>query len=217
MAFTTTPYCALADVRLFLDAKTTTSDTFIQALIPQAQAEIDQALGYSFQADGTHAAPATRVYSGTNTGSMLIERCMELVQVQETSYAVAYGAFGAVQNFPQAPVDITADCYLGPDPNVLPGYMLQRYSGGDFYAGNHNYTVKGVFGAGDPPADIQRACILLTIHYFKMRDVGYEQVVGGSSDSGPGTYPMRYQRGWPQDVTNIIDRYRRTSFFTTGR
>lgn len=219
MTFTTNPYCQLADVKTFMNRTDTTQDSFIDELIPQAQQDIDSELGYSFQTDGTTPSPATRIYTGTGQKRMLIDRCQSIVQVLEQPYSIVIGAFGIIQNQPDMPLDITADVALGPDPNFasIPngfGFMLERFSGFPFYEGIRNYTVKGVFGIASVPTDITRACILLTIHYFKLRDVGYAQTV---ASAGPKGYPTKVRRDWPDDVCRLVGRYLRPNFFTTGR
>lgn len=211
MSFSTNPYCAASDVTTALGLNSASSDyaadqAFIAQLIPQAQQAIDEYLGYSFQIDGTPAAPSTRVYSGNDNDQLFIDYCQQLVSVTEQIPVLTTGWDGNLIVSPPLTRDITADVVLGPD-NVSPGYLLTRPSGNDFTFGRANYTVKGVWGFTAVPATIQRACIRLAVHYFKMRDTGY-----ADSISEQGGVRTVYMKQMPVDVIELLEHKRRRLF-----
>jgi hypothetical protein len=212
MPFTSNPYCALSDVKLLLGipSSVTDDDTFISTeLIPAAQAVLDRNIGYPFQTDGTTLAPATRLYSGNDALTMMIDNCISISQVQETTYNVLLNN-GIWINQNPSTQDITADVILGPDnsPQIDGyGYTLRRMSGLTFYRGVQNYQVKGVFGVPAIPVDITRACARLAVLYFKMRDVNYSDMM-----TEQGSVRMHFSKTIPDDVQEIINKYRRRLF-----
>lgn len=208
MAFTTNPYCQLADVKLALNISSTdtTKDAFLSELIVQAQAYLDREIGYPFQTDGTVAAPATRVYSGNNMEQLYIDDCIQVTQVLEYNYNLYLGSNGLWQSNAVSVTDITADVVLGPE-NTTPGYLLYRLTGLPFMRGRQNYKVLGVFGEPAIPSDITRACIRLTCHYYKMRDTNYADTI-----SAQGGVREKYHKAVPDDVCEIIENYKRRLF-----
>lgn len=207
MSWTTTAYCALDDVKNALDRRTTVDDTLITSFISQAQAWIDERLGYSFQTDGTTAAPAQRIYNGNDHDQLLIDRAQSVSQVQIQGYTVTTDAVSnQLTRTPNTPLDITADCELGP-VNRSPGFILERLTG-EFPLGKRNIVVSGVFGAGACPDDIKRACIRLAVYYLLQREAGYEDKVG-SNEAGYGVKTFRSNTGVPADIEAAVDRRRR--------
>src|SRR5690242_7858660 len=93
MAYTTNPYCSLADVHSVLGIPTsdTDDDTWIEnTLIVDAQEFIDTYIGYSFQTDGPGS---TRVYDGNGLGRLITtEYITAFTQVLETTYDVVLGS-----------------------------------------------------------------------------------------------------------------------------
>ena len=224
MTWTTQAYCTLADVKLALDPDMSTNDdTFISGLIEDAQADIDAELGYSFQQDGTTGSPATRLYDGTGDYGLVIDDLVSLTQVIET-YKNTYetsGGIWAVASITNT--DITSDIIVKPNNYTnlgIPANKLVRNSGNPFYAGYQNYQVIGVFGSPynanqtypGVPNDISRACIRLTIHYYKMRDTNYADTM-----SERGGVRQSYVKAWPADVMRIIRKYQRHLFLTGER
>lgn len=205
MAFTTTPYATLSQLKTALDAQTATDDAWLQELISEAQSAIDKEIGYSFQTDGTPSAPAIRLYDGRSLQTLLIDPCLSISQVQETTYNLFLGALGYFQGNTQT-TDITVDCVLAPN-NVTPGYQLRRLSGLSFQQGIQNYKVSGVFGYPAIPPDITRACIRLVVHYAKMRDTNYADTVAET-----GAIRQHYTKPMPLDVVEIITRYKKRTF-----
>lgn len=215
MAWTTTPYCQLSDVKLALDPQMgSNDDTFLSSLILQAQADIDREVGYSFQQDGTSQSPAIRIYDGEGQPILFIDDIISLVQVQSIYTPTFMGSDGSWQNGTTVTTDITADIILKPN-NTIPSYMLQRKSGIPFEQGVQNYQISGVFGqpilAGQTypgvPNDIMRATIRLVAHYYKMRDTNYADMV-----QEQGGVRSRYTKTMPADVLEIVQRYKRTLF-----
>lgn len=207
MAWTTNAYCTLDDVKTALDRRTNVDDTLITTFISQAQAWIDERLGYSFQTDGTEAAPATRVYNGNNHEQLLIDRCVEVVQVQLQTYTVTTDTTNnKLVRTANPPSDITADCELGP-VNRSPGFILERLTG-VFPLGRRNVVVSGIFGIDTIPDDIKRACTRLAVHYLLQREAGYEDKVG-STEAGYGVKTFKANAGVPQDIEAAVDRRRR--------
>ena len=132
MAFTQKPYALLDDVKAAGSITVSTDDNFLAALLSQAQTEIDAELGYSFQTDGTVAAPAQRTYNGNGSSQLLIDRCVSVSQVQ--TYVVGPDVTGALIRTAQTPSDITGDCLLGP-VNASVGFLLERLTGASFPLG----------------------------------------------------------------------------------
>lgn len=206
MAFTTNPYCTLFDVKAALDLSKNTSDSFIGGLIIEAQNYIDEYVGYPFQIDGTISNPATRVYDGNDHQKLFIDHCLSFSQVLETVYDIILGANDVFEGVNTQTIDITSDCYLLPNNQVVrnkPYYMLSRKTGNIFGAGQQNYVVKGVFGYPVIPPDITRACIRLATHYYKMRDTNYSDLI-----TEQGAVRQMYKKAVPDDVIEIIDKYR---------
>lgn len=208
MAWTTNPYCTVADVQSALSKTLNGADTtwVTNSLIPQAQADIDGVLGYSFQTDSN-----TRTYSGNGCAQMMVERLQSLTSVVEKSYAIILTGQGVYQSVAAGTVDITNDVVLGPDPNVAPFFILERLSGLPFLRARNNYILTGVFGAGTAPPPIQRACTLLAVHYYKIRDTAYGQQ---QVQSGPNTYAVKINRSWPEDVCATVYRYMRKGAYS---
>ena len=205
MAFTTTPYATLTQVKLALDAQTGTDDTWLQELIEEAQSDIDKFVGYGFQMDGTALTPATRLYDGNDGQTLLIDPCLSFATVTETTYNLFLGVMGVFQGNAQT-YDITADCIMTPN-NRVPGYLLRRLSGNAFRAGIQNYVIAGVFGYNAVPADISRATVRLVTHYVKIRDTNYSDQI-----AEVGGIKQHYLKQIPADVCEILTRYKKRSF-----
>jgi hypothetical protein len=203
MAWTNKPYTSLDDVKAALTTTSTTNDDLLSQFIVQAQAAIDSYLGFSFQTDGTHASPATRTYDGNGREQMLIDRCLDLVQVETQTYSVSSDPdTGALTRTTNTPVDVTGDCVLGP-VNMEAGFILERLTR-YFPIGKRNIVVKGVFGkSATIPEDITRACTRLAIHYMKQVDANYQDKVGNDQFGRP-----MFKQQLPADVCQILDRYR---------
>lgn len=210
MSFTTNPYVGLGDVKLALGipATQTADDAFLQDCINEAQSDIDEYLGYRFEQDGTVAAPASRVFSGTGEEYLFIDDCQQITQVLETSYNVAVGANGAWVLGSTQTVDITADVLLQPD-NATVGDRLTRISGLPFIPGKQNYQVKGIFGYPSIPSNLVRACKRLAIHYYKQRNAGYSDKPADGQYGGT----LKFAASMPSDVCEILDRMRHAYFF----
>lgn len=194
MPFTTSPYATRDQVKSSLDLQSTQYDSWIDELLLEAQAAIDAEIGYPFQTDGSVGSPATRIYSGNDKPQIWVDDCIQIVQVLE-----------------DASRDITTDVVLGPS-NRSPGYLLRRLSGQNFIFGINNYTVRGVFGQPAIPADITRATIRLTGHYFMMRGTSYADRI-----SEQGNIRVIYTKEIPKDIMQIIRRYKRTLALTRSR
>lgn len=224
MAWTVQPYTTRSDVKVLLDpTMSTTDDAFIDELITQAQGDLDSEIGYSFQQDGTVSVPATRLYDGSGDFSMQIDDLLSLAtsaSVIETS-VVTYLLNGVVWTAgTPTTVDISADIILKPNNYVAlgqPANKMTRNSGLIFAEGNQNYKVSGIFGqpiiAGQNypgvPNDISRACARLTVHYYKMRDTAYADMV-----QAQGGVREKYTKDWPADVKRIAAKYAHTRFVT---
>lgn len=223
MSFTYQPYCNLSDVKLALDpayASVSPDDAFINTLISQAQADLDSEIGYGFYQDGTLISPATRTYDGTGDTYLWIDDLLSMATCIETSKNT-YLSNGAIWvSGTVTTTDITADVILKPNNFASigqPANKLVRNSGGYFAEGNQNYTVTGVFGEpilpgqlySGVPNDVTRACIRLTVHYFKMRDTNY-----ASEMQERGGIRQKYTIDWPDDVKRIVNKYAHTRFYT---
>lgn len=232
MTWTTQAYCTLADVKLALDPNLgSTDDTFIAELIVQAQADLDSEIGYSFQQDGTSNTPATRIYDGAGLDSLWIDDLISLYggggctptpcgAVFETTRVTYLSTNGVWVPGTTTTYDITADIILQPNNYAsynIPARKMVRNSGLDFAAGKQNYKVMGIFGepiiTGQTypgvPNDLSRACIRLVVHYYKMRDTNYADMM-----QEQGGIRERYTKDWPDDVKRIVAKYSHTRFLT---
>jgi hypothetical protein len=195
VAFTTTPYCTLAQVKNALNLQGSSQDSWIQTdILPIANAFIDEYCGRTWQTDGSVGSPATRLYDGSGYDTMLIDECQTLVSVTD-SFAG----------------DITSDCVLGPNSRInlgQPGYKLARKSG--FFAqGRQNYTVRGVFGNATVPYEISRAAVRISVHLKKMQDTNYANYLIEAGGVRQG-----YKMSLPDDVIQILEMHRRRAFFS---
>jgi hypothetical protein len=206
MAWTTNPYATLQQVKNALDLQSTSDDVWLQELITEAQSAIDRYVGYPFQTDGDSTTPATRTYDGTGEPMLFIDYCQQLTQVLEMNYGLVLSTGGAFQVGSVQSLDITSDIILGP-ANTSPGYTLRRRSELCFMPDRQNYVISGIFGIPAIPPDITRACVRLTIHYYKMRDVNYADIM-----TEQGGVRQAYYKPIPADVIEILQRYKRRLF-----
>lgn len=211
-------YCTRADVKLALDPNMGAADDgFVDILVLQAQADLDSEIGFSFQQD---VSATTRYYDGTGALDLLIDNLVSLSSATERSVLVTQQGTTWITGS-TTEVDITADILLKPNNYTalgVPAYKMVRRSRLPFTEGVQNIKVTGIFGwpiiAGQVypgvPNDIMRACIRLAIHYFKMRDTAYSDVV-----QAQGGIRERYFKDWPDDVKRTVANYRRTLFRST--
>src|SRR5271166_1727620 len=120
MAFTTTPYTTLADVKNAIRGQASNEDDgFFNLMILRAQAVIDNYTGYPFQQDGTTGTPTVRNFSGNDGLILPIEHCQSITQVLEIEENITAGYGGTYQvNYTTS--DITQDVVLLP-ANQTPG------------------------------------------------------------------------------------------------
>ncbi len=208
MAYTTNPYCQLSDVKLVLGSQSTTNDAWITSLIPEAQAWIDQEVGYPFQTDGTPTSPTTRVFSGNDNTYLMVGWIQQVTQVVQTTYAESVGFDGYFNTVLTSQQDITGDVVVGPE-NRSPGWRLERMSMAPFYAGRRNYQVSGVWGYGSIPPDITRACARLTAFYVKMRDTNYADTL-----IEQGAARQKYLKTIPEDINDLLKHYKQRFFYS---
>lgn len=220
MAFTNQPYCTRADVKLALDPTMgTQDDSFIDTLIVNAQSDLDSEIGYSFQQDGTTISPATRVYDGDGGRQLMIDPIVSLTSAIETIHFTYQTINGIWVSGTTTTNDVTADIVLKPNNYAArgePAYMLVRSSGMSFVLGTQNYTIHGVFGFPivatqtypGVPNDVSRACIRLAVHYYKMRDTAYSDMV-----QAQGGIREKYIKDWPDDVKRTVRNHQRNRFF----
>lgn len=218
---------------------TSIDDSWLNQLISEAQADLDSEIGYSFQQDGTSISPATRLYDGmddstsSNTApfTLWIDDLLSLYgggacsptpcgAVLETTYNTFLSTNGVWVSTSPITTDITADIILKPNNYAslgIPAHRMVRNSGLPFQVGTQNYSVMGVFGRPilpgqlypGVPNDITRACIRLTIHYYKMRDVNYANEM-----QERGGIRQKYVIDWPDDVMRIVRKYTHRRFVT---
>jgi len=197
----------------------TDDDAFISSQIINAQSDLDAQIGFSFQQDGTAMSPASRIYDGTGAPFLMIDNLVSLSSVVEVIRFSYQGINGVWLSGVSTTNTITADVVCKPNnfaSKGLPAYKLVRTSGNTFAAGTLNYTVSGVFGmpivanqvTPGVPNDISRACLRLAIHYFKMRDTAYADMV-----QAQGGIREKYMKGWPEDVKDTVRNHQRTRFF----
>lgn len=201
MAFTNKAYTTVDDVKAAMSSTSTANDDLIQQFIGQAQAAIDEYLGFSFQTDGTTATPATRIYDGNAGRQLLVEPILTLVSVQTQGYNFATDpSTGAITRTTSTPVDITGACFLGP-VGLDYGIIIERVNA-EFPIGKRNIVVTGVFGKfATVPADIKRACTRLAIHYFKQMDASYQD------KTAAGQYgQLVFQQDIPDDICKLLDQ-----------
>ena len=226
MTWTTQPYCTLTDVKLLLDPNMSNADdTFISGLIIQAQADIDSELGFSFQQDGTVSTPAQRVYDGKGEQYLEINELVALsstvsgavIEIARPTYLQG-GVTWVAGTITQ--IDITADIIVLPNNYQamgVPATLLALFSGTDFTLGRQNYIVNGIFGKPylswqtypGVPNDISRATARLAVHYYKMRDAAYADMVNAA-----GGVREKYSKSWPDDVKRVIAKYQHHKFLT---
>lgn len=208
MSWTRKPYCSTDDVKALLSKRSTTDDDFIAAMIVDAQAWIDERLGFSFQTDGTSAVPASRLYDGNDHDQLLINHCVSFASVLVRTYLVtANPGGGFTRTFTSD--DVTGDTLLGPQGRD-PGFILSRLNG-EFPLGRQNIEVQGVFGYSSVPADISRACARLAAHYVLARDAGYEDKRAGGTAAGYGSRTFK-ATSIPEDIECAVDHHRRRVF-----
>jgi len=205
MAYTTNPYCVLADVKLVLGSQSTANDALITSLIPVAQKWIDDEVGYPFQSDGPGT---TRTFSGSGGEYLLTGWLSVITQVKEVSYAVSVNNNGFLTTQMTTQLDITLDCEIGPE-NHAPGWKLERVSETPFYKGRRNYMVTGTWGYGTIPPDINRACARLVAFYVKMKDTNYSDVL-----IEQGAARQKYLKSIPQDILDDLKHYRARFFYS---
>lgn len=209
MAYTTTPYATLQDVKdaLGYGPTNTVSDTWITKMLVMAQATLDQEIGYSFQTDGTIASPATRYYSGNGKPSLFVSEIVSLASATEIVQNSFLGSGGGLWfNSPPSMTDITADVMLGPD-NESPSYMIYRISGFSFMAGRQNYKLTGVFGIPRIPPDINYATTMIAVHNIKKRDTNYADALVEAAGSR-----QHYVKQLTPDIVEIIELYKHKTF-----
>ncbi len=208
MAFTTTPYAQLADVKNAIHGLSTNEDDgFITLLIQRAQAVIDAYCGYPFQSDGTSESPTTRLFNGNGGIVLPIEKCQSIVTVNETTLNVGINYDGTYA-LTSSQINITPDVVLLP-LNETPGYMIQRITGNEFQEGLQNYQISGVWGYASVPLDITLATTFLAVHYYGMRDTYYGSVLV------QGNQTIKYTQTIPGHVKELLDRYR-NNYFVSG-
>lgn len=213
LAYTTTPYATPQQVynALGLSPSSQSNDTswITDDLLPQAQAAIDAYVGFPFQSDGPST---TRVFSGNDADSLIVDPLLTLTQVMEINQttSINYGS-GSVYVIASPTLDITADCVLGPD-NAAPGFLLRRVSQLPFYFGSANYAITGTWGYASVPLEITRACARLVIHYYKMRDANYTAMTGNNQYG----YQKNDISALPADVCRTLDKYRLPVFLAWG-
>lgn len=203
MAWTTNPYCTLADVHAVLGLQSTKDDAWLTSLISQAQSFVDEYIGRTFQTNTT-----TQVYDGTDTPTMIIGDCVagSVTQVLEKSYAVYWNGMGVGQVAPVTQQDITADCLLGPN-NWPVGYKLSRISGTPFVRGVQTYTVAATFGNPTIPPAIARATARIVAHWYKMKDTAYADSIIDQAN-----VRTKYTKQLPADVIEVLEAYKRRTF-----
>ena len=209
MPFTTNPYADVQQVYNALSLSSTAAaadGTWISELLVEAQAEIDAYLGFSFQTDGTTQSPSSRVYDGTDGYTLFIpgDRIISITQVLETTYNTYLSQQGIFVSGTTETIDITADCFLGPNNFGPYGYFLlkRKTLGATFVQGNQNYVVSGVFGRPSIPNDISRACVRTAVHWYQMRNTAYADMM-----QEQGGVRQHFKKGLPDDVCEILGRY----------
>lgn len=212
MAWTNTPYCQLSDVRLALgftpnDSSTDNADDiWLQTLIPVAQSAIDEELGYTFQQN----VGAQFLYDGHDDTQLLIDDCIAVTQVLETTYNVFIGSNGVFTTGNTQTIDITADCVLVPvTAQAGYGIILKRKTGLPFIEGLQNYAVTGTFGQPSVPKDISYACTRLVVHLYKLRATDY----GATPADKEFSTGVHYSTTWPADVRKIVCDHKQRGFY----
>lgn len=220
MTWTNQPYCTLSDVKLLIDPNLgTEDDALLSSMIVQAQDDIDSEIGFSFQQDGTTGSPATRTYDGTGEYFLWIDDLVFLSTVTEQNI-VTYAQGDTWVSQVGSTQDITADIILKPANYTaleVPANKMIRNSGAVFFEGKQNYIVTGVFGQPylsrqiypGIPNDLSRACARLVVHYYKMRDSAYADMV-----QEQGNVRIHYTKQWPPDVVRVVAKYSHTRFLT---
>jgi hypothetical protein len=208
MAFTTTPYTTLADVKNAIRGLNTNEDDgFITLLVQRSQAVIDEYCGYPFQQDGTTGSPSTRYFNGNGGLILPVEKFQSITQVLDTTQNIAVNYDGTYA-LTQTQIDITADV-MGLPLNETPHYMIQRISGAGFREGLGNIQISGVWGYASVPLDVTLAATFLVVHYYGMRDTFYGSVLV------QGNQTIKYTQTIPGHVKELLDRYR-MNYFTAG-
>jgi hypothetical protein len=196
MPYSNNPYCARADVKTALDLTGTAKDTWIDELITEAQAEIDQILGYKWQFT---TVPETHYFDGRcDRDTLIVGDIVSFSQVLENG------------------IDITAMCQLAPY-SADTKYKLVKTSstagstvsaGVEFTEGRRNIAVTGVWGRNSSiPLWLKRITIRLVVHWVKMQATNYSDMM--TDQAG---VKQRYMKRIPDDVREVLNNKSRIYF-----
>lgn len=185
-------YTNVLTVRRYLSIDGTVDDALLQECITRAESAIDAYTRRTFV--GT---PGT-VYASRYEQDRVVNNAFWLRQDLHTLTSLTLGDGRSV------PV---GSVWL--EPREGPPYRVLRLRSAYAYAWNtdQDMTIAGTWGYGTvPPDDIVQATVRLSAQYYRQKDATPVDVIGNEA-LGQQQAP----RGLPQDVYDILNRYRSRS------
>jgi hypothetical protein len=191
-------YVSLGTVKQYLGIDGTVDDTLIQACIDRAEAAIDSYTRRNFV--GTTGT----VYASRYEQDRVRNNAFWLQEDLHTLIALTLGDGQSV------PVGATGSVWL--EPREGPPYRAIRLKSAYVYSWNtdQDMLIVGTWGYGTvPPDDIIQATIRTSAYYYRSKDsvpTSFDTGVIGNEALG-----QQQMRGLPQDVIDILARYRSRS------
>lgn len=194
-------YCAASDVLLYGNFATTdASPAILAALIPRAQAIIDEYTGRTFEYTNSTDGGTTRYFSPD-------EDVAGLTLLLDEDLA-------SITSIKSGTITVAATQYVTEPRTDKPIYAIKlRDNSSDTWdnlSSDGHYEdsiqVKGEWVySTTAPADIKHACIRLTYYLYKQRETDADLDRPLLTADGVTIMPTRL----PADVTSILNRYRR--------
>lgn len=171
-------------------------DAKLEAVITAVSRQIDKRCGREFYQTGTHSSPETRYYSRIDWWRTYTDDLVEVVELATDD--------GADRTF--STVWTTADYELAPRNAASRGRpftWLQTTPLGSnrFPYWQDSVRVKGVFGWGSIPPEVQQACLMQATRIYKRKDAVFG--VMGSSALGEITLMVKLDPDVEEMLTGV--------------
>ena len=190
-------YCTVTNVKEYLGNTTTGDDALINSIIPRAQAAIDAYCHRSFEA----TADTTRTFDADrDTDGPVLYFDEDMASI--TTVTNGDGSVIASSSYSTEPRNRTPYCAI--KLKVSSGVVWEYDSNNDpedaiSVAGRWAWSVTA-------PNDIAHACIRLAGYFYRQKDAQVYDTTA-TPELGIITVPT----GFPKDVKNLIEPYRRRS------